>query len=137
MGDEGTDLERGLTAVEAAERLAREGPNDLPRGRKRGVLAILGEILREPLILLLLIAGLLYVAFGEPRDAALLIGSVFVIVGLDLAQGTQAERALEALRRMADPEVMVQRDGVPHRIPLRDVVRGDVLLLREGDRVPA
>ncbi len=127
----------GLTRAEAARRLSEEGPNELVRPHRRVVLSILKEILTEPLILLLIAGGILYLFLGEPRDAILLIGSVFVIVGIEIYQDYRAERALEALRSLADPHVVVIREGRSYSIPAREVVRGDLVVLQEGGRVPA
>ena len=127
----------GLSSAEAHRRLQDEGPNELTQARRRGLLRIAREILTEPLILLLVAGGILYLFLGEPRDAILLIGSVFVIIGIELYQDYRSERALEALRSLADPRVTVIRDGQPVDIPSRDVARGDLLVLHEGGRVPA
>ncbi len=127
----------GLSETEAARRLREEGPNELPRGHRRSALAILWEIIREPIIALLLGGAIVYFFFGELRDAILLAGSVVVIIGLDLYQGRHAEEALEALREMADPEIEVVRGGTRRRVPRRELVRGDVIVLSEGTRVAA
>ncbi|HZY93067.1 MAG TPA: cation-translocating P-type ATPase, partial [Thermoplasmata archaeon] len=89
------------------------------------------------LILLLIAAAVLYGLFGEPRDAALLAGSVVVITALDLYQQNRAEGALDALRELSAPEVMVVREGHRLKVPAREVVRGDVVVLTQGERVPA
>ncbi|MCI4358033.1 MAG: cation-translocating P-type ATPase [Thermoplasmata archaeon] len=83
-----------------------------------------------------MIAAFLYGAFGEPRDAGLLGASVVVILFLDLYQQDRAERAVEALLRLADPEVVVVRDGGRRKVPARELVRGDLVVLAAGDRVP-
>ncbi len=127
----------GISPAEAARRLGSEGPNELPRGRRRSPLVLLREVLSEPLISLLLGAAVLYLLFGEPRDALVLGLSVIVVVSLDLYQENRAERALEALRELAVPEVVVVRGGVRRTVPAREVVRGDWVGLAEGDRVPA
>ena len=127
----------GLTEEEARRRLASEGPNELPRGRRRDPLVVLREVVSEPLIALLLGATVLYLIFGEPRDALVLGLSVVVVVGLDVYQENRAERALEALRELAAPEVRVVRDGRRRLVPSREVVRGDWVEVAEGDRVPA
>lgn len=127
----------GLAASEARRRLALEGPNELPARRHGGAGRLLAEILREPLIALLVAATLLYLAFGEPKDALLLTGSVIVIVAIEFYQGHRTERAIEALRSMALPDVRVRRDGSVSRIRAREVVRGDWIVISEGDRVPA
>ncbi len=128
---------RGLTQEQAAARLEAEGPNELPSAKPRSFLAIAWEVLREPMILLLVAAGVIYLILGEPRDSLVLLISIFAIVGIDLYQQTKTERALEALRDLSSPRALVIRDGLQTRIAGRGVVRGDVVILSEGDRVPA
>jgi Ca2+-transporting ATPase len=89
------------------------------------------------MILLLVAAGTLYLFLGDLAEALLLIGSIFLIVGINLYQERRTERALEALRDLSSPRARVIRDGEQVRVPGREVVRGDVLVLAEGDRVPA
>ncbi len=127
----------GLSEAEAARRLREDGPNELPRGHRRGALTLLGEILKEPIIALLVGGAIVYFFFGELRDAILLAGSVLVIIGLDLYQGRHAEQALEALREMSDPEIEVVRGGARRRVPRREIVRGDIVVLSEGTRIAA
>jgi P-type Ca2+ transporter type 2C len=127
----------GLTQEQAAARLRSDGPNELPSAKPRGFLAIAWEVLREPMILLLVAAGAIYLILGEPRDSIVLLISIFVILGIDLYQQNKTERALEALRDLSSPRALVIRDGVQTRIAGRDVVRGDIVVLAEGDRVPA
>ncbi|MCI4354519.1 MAG: ATPase, partial [Thermoplasmata archaeon] len=121
----------------AADRLRGDGPNELPRAAPRRPLRIIVEIFAEPLIALLIAAAVLYGIFWVTRDAVLLGGSVVVIALLDLYQQDRAERAIEALRELAAPEVVVLRDGARHKLPARALVRGDVVVLSEGERVPA
>jgi len=127
----------GLTDAEAAERLRTEGANELPSSGRRNVLRIVLDVLREPMFILLLASGIIYLVLGEPRDAAMLLGFVFVIIGITLYQERKTERALDALRDLASPRALVVRGGEVKRIPGREVVREDVVLLVEGDRVPA
>ncbi|MBE0546810.1 MAG: HAD-IC family P-type ATPase, partial [Rubrivivax sp.] len=127
----------GLSQAEAAQRLAADGPNALPGGRRRTLLSIAGETAREPMFLLLLAAGTLYLVFGDLAEGLTLFGFVLVTLGLTLYQEGKTERAIEALRDLTSPRALVIRDGRPQRIAGRDVVRGDVLQLGEGDRVPA
>ena len=128
---------RGLTRQQAAARLGAEGANELPSAKPRSFLAIAWEVLREPMILLLVAAGVIYLILGEPRDSLVLLISIFVILGIDLYQQNKTERALEALRDLSSPRALVIRDGIQTRIAGRDVVRGDIVILTEGDRVPA
>ena len=127
----------GLSAAQAAQRLREDGPNALPGGRRRSLLTIAGETLREPMFLLLLAAGGLYLAFGDLREGLTLFGFVVATLALTLYQEGRTERAIEALRDLTSPRALVVRDGRPQRIAGRDVVRGDLLKLSEGDRVPA
>ncbi len=127
----------GLSAGEAAQRLVNEGPNVLPGGQSRSLLSIAGETIREPMFLLLLSAGTLYLAFGDLQEGLTLFGFVIVTLGLTLYQEGKTERAIEALRDLTSPRALVIRDGQPQRIAGRDVVRSDLLKLNEGDRVPA
>ncbi len=127
----------GLTLDEAATRLAAEGPNELASAKKRGPLDIALEIVREPMFLLLIACGSLYLLLGDVKEAILLLGFVFVVVGITFFQERKTERALDALRDLSSPRALVVRSGEKLRIAGRDVVRGDVLLLSEGDRVPA
>jgi len=129
--------ELGLSAEQAARRLAADGPNALPGGQRRTLLSIVGETVREPMFLLLLAAGTLYLAFGDLHEGLTLFGFVLVTLGLTLYQEGKTERAIDALRDLTSPRALVIRDGQARRIAGRDVVRGDVLQLNEGDRVPA
>ena len=124
----------GLTEEEAARRLAREGPNELPASKRRGPFRIALEVVKEPMFLLLIACGSLYLLLGDVGEAFLLLGFVFVIVGITFVQERKTERALDALRDLASPRALVVRNGEKRRIAGRDVVRGDVLLLSEGDR---
>ena len=127
----------GLNTSEAARRLAEEGPNALPGGQHRTWLTIVWETMREPMFLLLLVAGTLYLVFGELQEGLILFGFVLVTIGLTLYQEGKTERAVEALRDLTSPRALVIRDGRRQRIAGREVVRGDLVLLSEGDRVPA
>ncbi|TNE90833.1 MAG: cation-translocating P-type ATPase [Deltaproteobacteria bacterium] len=128
---------RGLTEAEAAARLAAEGANELPDERRRGILHIVLEVAREPMFLMLVGAGTLYLFMGEPADAAMLLGFVLVVMGITIVQERRTERALDALRDLSSPRALVVRDGQTRRIAGRDVVRGDWVVVSEGDRVPA
>ena len=129
--------DRGLTSHEAAERLRRDGPNLLPQPERRPRWAIVGNVLREPMLLLLLGAAAVYLLLGDPREAAVLGASVLLVIGLTIYQEQKSERALQALRDLSSPRARVLRDGEPCLIAGRDVVVGDVVLVAEGDRIPA
>ena len=127
----------GLSEAEVQQRLAAEGPNELPSSKPRGLPAIALEVIRQPMFLLLMAASGLYFGMGELGDALMLLGSVLIVMAITVVQERRTERALEALRDLSSPRALVVRGGRRQRIAGRDVVRGDVLLLAEGDRVPA
>jgi len=127
----------GLTSAEAASRLQADGPNELPAAHGRRLLDVLLHVTVEPMFLLLCVAVALYVLLGELREALILSSSLLVVVIITVSQERRAERALEALRDLSSPRAAVLRDGELRRISGREVVQGDVVLLAEGDRVPA
>jgi Ca2+-transporting ATPase len=127
----------GLSQGDAEDRLRREGPNELPKSKPRRLLALVKGVLKEPMILLLLASGAIYLVLGSRDEAFLLLGSIGLIMGIELYQERKTERALEALRDLSSPRARVVRDGQSRRIPGREVVREDVVLVSEGDRVPA
>jgi Ca2+-transporting ATPase len=127
----------GLTNATAADRLRVDGPNELPAARGRRLLDMLLRILAEPMFLLLCVAVTLYVLLGELREALILATSLLAVVAISASQERRAERALEALRDLSSPRAAVLRDGELRRIAGREVVRGDIVMLAEGDRVPA
>ncbi len=127
----------GLSEDEARRRHEAEGPNDLPTERRRGVLAIALEVVREPMFLMLVAAGGIYLLMGEPADALMLLGFVFVVMAITIVQERRTERAVDALRDLSSPRALVVRGGAYLRVAGREVVRGDLVVLAEGDRVPA
>ena len=131
------NLAQGLTEQEARERLAVDGFNELPSSKKRSVFHILFEVVREPMFLMLIACGLLYMFLGDHEEALMLMGFVGVIIAITFYQEQKTERALEALRDLSSPRALVIRDGVQQRIAGREVVRDDLVLLSEGDRIPA
>jgi len=127
----------GLSEEEAAQRLAREGYNELPYAEERGILRILLEVIKEPMFLLLIAIGAVYLTLGDLEEAVVLMSFVFVIIGITVYQERKTESALETLRHLSSPRALVIRSGKQMRISGREVVQDDLLLLKEGDRVPA
>ncbi len=127
----------GLSSEQAAAELRRTGPNELPSRDRHTTLQLVVNVLREPMLVLLLIAGGLYLAFGDLAEAIALAVSVVAIISITLAQERRTERALEALRELANPHARVMRDGEWREIDARELVPGDVIHIGEGDRVPA
>jgi P-type Ca2+ transporter type 2C len=128
---------QGLSEQEARERLATDGYNELPATKKRSLFHILLEVLREPMFLMLIACGVLYLLLGDQAEALMLMGFVVVIIGITFYQEQKTERALDALRDLSSPRALVIRDGRQQRIAGREVVSDDILLIAEGDRVPA
>ncbi len=128
---------QGLTEQIARERLASDGYNELPSAKKRTFWHILAEVMHEPMFLLLIACGLLYLLLGDQAEALMLMGFVVVIIGITFYEEQKTERALEALRDLSSPRALVIRDGRQQRIAGREVVRDDIALIAEGDRVPA
>ncbi|MGY4567133.1 cation-translocating P-type ATPase [Bradyrhizobium sp. USDA 3256] len=127
----------GLGESEAQARLAAEGPNELPQPDRRTPLRIVLEVLREPMFALLIGGGAIYLLLGDVKEALILLAFALMSIVITVVQETRTEHVLEALRNLASPRALVIRDGTRKRISGREVVRGDVILLAEGDRVPA
>jgi len=127
----------GLSAAQAARRLEEVGPNELQEARRRSPFAILLEQFKNVLIIILLAATLLSAFLGETVEAIAIAVIVLFAVILGFAQEYRAERAIEALRRMAAPLATVLRDGRESRVPARELVPGDLILLHAGDKIPA
>ena len=126
-----------LSEAEAAERLASEGYNELPSSARRSFFSLAFGVVREPMFLLLAACGAVYLVLGDVQEAFMLLGFVFFVMGLTLYQERKTEHALDALRDLSSPRALVVRDGAERRIAGREVVRGDILIVNEGDRVPA
>jgi Ca2+-transporting ATPase len=127
----------GLTEAEAQARLKAEGYNELPQPDRRSPMRIVLEVLREPMLALLLGGGFIYLLLGDVKEALILLAFAIASVAITVVQETRTERVLEALRDLTSPRALVIRDGARSRIAGREVVRGDLVVLAEGDRVPA
>lgn len=128
---------KGLSESEAADRLQQDGYNELTGRQQRNFLTLALDIVQEPIFLLLVACGTIYWILGDAQEALILLGFVFLIVGINLYQEQKTERSLEALRDLSSPRALVIREGVRRRIAGREVVVGDLIVLSEGDLVPA
>jgi len=140
MADRAHDLNSefyGLTPAEVSQRREQHGANELPTSQSRGLLVDVLGLLREPMSLLLLACGAIYAAVGDLQEALMLLGFVIFIMGLTLFQERKSGRSLAALRDLASPRALVIRAGERIRIAGRELVEGDLIVLAEGDRVPA
>jgi ATPase, P-type (transporting), HAD superfamily, subfamily IC len=127
----------GLSDEEAAQRLVRYGFNEVPSAQERKFWRIAIDVLKEPMLLLLIGTGGVYLLLGDPMEAAVLLVAIFGIIGITLYQERKTERALHALRDLSSPRALVIRQSVRKRIAGREVVPGDLLVISEGDRIPA
>lgn len=127
----------GLSAIEAKARLAADGPNALPHAKRRSPIRIILNVLREPMLALLLAGSVVYLLIGDINEALILLAFAGMSIGITAVQEMRTERVLEALRDLTSPRALVVRGGERFRIAGTDVVRGDVIVLAEGDRVPA
>lgn len=128
---------KGLSSADAAARLRESGPNELPTAEHRTLLAIAKEMLKEPMFLLLLAAGGLYLILGDVQEGSVLFVLVLVVMALTLYQEGKTAKALDALRDLSSPRALVLRDNQQYRVAGQDLVVGDILVLAEGDRVAA
>ncbi|CUI09054.1 Cation transport ATPase [Janthinobacterium sp. CG23_2] len=134
---EAAAIHGGLSEAEAARRLAADGPNALPAATRPALARLAWEAAREPMFLLLSGAAALYLALGELGEGIFLLATVALTVGLTLFQQSKTEKALDTLRELGSPRALVVRDGHSRHLDSRALVRGDLIVVAEGDRVPA
>jgi Ca2+-transporting ATPase len=128
---------KGLSAEQAKEKLRSEGFNMLPSSKPKNFFSIALGVVKEPMFILLVACGSLYLMLGDIQEGIMLLGFVFVIMGIEFYQEKKTEKALDALKDMASPRALVIRDGVETRIAGFEVVTDDIIVLQEGDRVAA
>ena len=127
----------GLSGAEAKARLARYGRNELTVQKKNSLFRKLLRVLAEPMFLLLLAAAVIYFLLGEARDGAVMLLFVAAVISIETAQEWKTDKTLSALRDLSAPRVFVLRDGAETSVPSAELVPGDVMLLREGVKIPA
>lgn len=128
---------KGLSKTEASAKLKTIGYNELPSSKPKNILRIAWDIMREPMFLLLISCGVLYMLLGDYTEGSILLSTNIIIIFITFYQYQKTEKALDALRLLSSPRALVIRDGEEIRIPGREVVPGDIILLHEGDRIPA
>ncbi|HNX54380.1 MAG TPA: cation-translocating P-type ATPase [Prolixibacteraceae bacterium] len=128
---------KGLSEDKVKEKLKSDGYNELPSSKPRNVWALAWGVVKEPMFLLLVACGTLYLILGDIQEGLMLMGFVFVVMGIEFYQEKKTEKALDALKDLASPRALVIRDGIEKRIAGREVVTDDLVILQEGDRVPA
>lgn len=127
----------GLTSQEAAERLKQSGYNELPGEQPKNILRIALEVMKEPMFSLMIGCSILYILLGDIREGIIMLCTVNVIITITFFQSRRTEIALSALKNLSAPRALVIRDGKEQRIAGREVVKGDLVILNEDDRVPA
>ena len=132
-----TPTDTGLTLDQAKERLAVDGPNELPSSKPRNWFRLAIDVLAEPMFLLLVACAIVYLLIGDRLEACALLAAVAIIICITYMQEQRTERTLAALKDLSSPRAFVLREGKRLRIPRKEVVRGDVLILLEGDRIAA
>ena len=128
---------KGLTTAQASEKLRLEGLNSLPSSKPKNIFTLALGVIKEPMFILLVACGSLYLVLGQLQEGLMLLSFVFVIMGIEFFQEKKTEKALDALKDMASPRALVIRNGVEIRIAGVEVVTDDLIVLQEGDRVPA
>ena len=127
----------GISTQKAQEGLVQYGYNELPKSNPKNIIKIASEVIKEPMFLLLLSCGLLYIIIGDYREGIILLSATLIIIFITFYQHQKTEKALEALKDLSSPRALVIRDGVEIRIPGREVVPEDIIILNEGDRIAA
>jgi Ca2+-transporting ATPase len=127
----------GLTSNRAAEKIKLHGYNELASAKPKNVLRIALEVIKEPMFLLLISCGVLYMILGDYKEGIILLSTIFIIIYITFYQYKKTEKALEALKKLSSPRALVIRDGKETRIPGREVVPDDIIIINEGDRIPA
>lgn len=130
-------MKQGLSSAEASIRLKKLGYNELPSAKPRTIWTIALEVLKEPMFVLLLSCAGLYVLLSDYGEGLFMFSSILLMIAITFYQSQKTERALEALKSLASPRALVVRDGEKIKIAGKDVVPGDIIILNEGDRVPA
>jgi len=133
----GTDLKTGLPADEAALRLREQGPNEWTEKRGKSPFTLLLDQFRDFMVLVLAGATVISAFLGEMLDAITIIAIILLNALLGFYQEYRAEKSLRALKELSAPTARVVRNGEILRVPARELVRGDLVLLESGDRVPA
>lgn len=127
----------GLSRSLVMRRQEEEGYNELPTSKPKRLDQIIVGVLSEPMVYLLLGCGFAYFLIGDRQEALMLLAFLFLIVAITVFQERKADKALQTLKDLSSPRALVIRDGEKQRIPGREVVREDLIILSEGDRVSA
>lgn len=130
-------MNSGLSSSEAKQRLSADGYNELPSAKAKNIWQIAFEVMKEPMFLLLIGSGILYILLGDYREGIILLATFSIIISITFWQYRKTEKALDALRALSSPRSSVIRDGLEQKIASREIVVGDLLIVNEGDRISA
>ena len=133
----GVDSENGLTQSEAELRLKKDGLNALPESTSGGIFHIILEQVREPMILILIIIGLIYFLIGTPVESISVIVIVFIVIAIEVYNVRKARISILALRSLISSKAWIIRSGTTVEVPVSNIVPGDVVLIHSGERIPA
>lgn len=111
--------------------------NELPTAKSKNIGQIALEVVKEPMFVLLLVCSSIYLLLGDYTEGIMLSASILIIIFITFYQYQKTERAIESLRQLSSPKAMVIRNGETVKIPGREIVIGDIVLINEGDRIPA
>lgn len=131
------DIKNGLSSQQVEKQREKYGFNELEKTKNKTLFTIVIEVFKEPMFLLLLACGVLYILLGDYREGIVLLSTILIMIGMTIFQHRKTEQALEALKQLASPRALVMRNGQIVRIPGREVVPNDIIFLNEGDRIPA
>jgi len=130
-------MNKGLSDDEVKLRLNEFGFNELSSTRPKTIFKIILEVIKEPMFILLISCGLLYILLGDYKEGIILLSTILLIITITFLQHRKTEKALEALKKLSSPRTLVIRNGIEIRIPSREIVPGDIIIINEGDRISA
>jgi Ca2+-transporting ATPase len=130
-------MENGLSSQDAEKKLNEFGYNELPDLSSKTWLDLVRQILKEPMFILLISSSFIYMFIGDYREGVILLSTFSIIIFITYYQNLKTEQALKALRNISSPKATVIRNGIETKIPARELVPDDILILNEGDRIPA
>jgi len=128
---------QGLSAEVAQQKLQTEGYNELAGSKPKSFLRTVIDLMKEPMVILLVICGLLYLLLGNLTEGIVLMGGILIVIGITLYQERKTERTLDRLKDLANPKAIVIRDGKQQKIASKEVVVDDLIIIKEGDRIAA
>jgi Ca2+-transporting ATPase len=128
---------KGLSETDIPQLQQQHGKNSFRLEKPRHILHIIADIIREPMFILLMIACAIYFMLGQPMEGMLMLVAISFVTAISLYQDVRSSRALQALKQYTEPEVTVIRDGIEKKVRSEELVPGDVILLEEGNKVPA